>query len=342
MGLGKLVPNDPRVKYGSATVRGNTYTYMLGEPESGRPRHTVFLVHGFPDLGFGWRCQIPLFVSLGYRVIVPNMLGYAGTSAPKEIEAYSLKSLSADIAELARQFVGKDGQIILGGHDWGGALVWRTAMWHPDLIAAVFSVCTPYNAPHSKYISIEDMVHSGKLPNFAYQLQLKGPDVEARLQGEEGVRQFLNAMFGGFGPGGEVGFRVSEGVQFDNLPKLRQTKLLSDEEMDFYVQQFMRQPAPQLRGPLNWYRAREVTFKEELPLARAGVKLEMPAFFITATRDKSLPPHMSVGMEKHFKNLSRAEVNSSHWAPTHASGEVNALLAKWIEGVMDRGLKASL
>lgn len=343
MSSNKLVPNDPRVKYGTTVVRGHTYKYMLGEPDNGKPiRHTILLVHGFPDIGFGWRQQVPFLVGLGFRVIVPDMLGYGGTDAPQEIEAYSLKNLSADISELARQFVGEKGQIILGGHDWGGALVWRTAMWHPDLIMAVFSVCTPYNAPRTRFVSVEAMVASGRLPNFTYQLQLKGPDVEARIQGAEKVRQFLNGMYGGFGPNGEVGFTATEGVQFDNLPKLNRTRLLSDEELDHYVQQYMLQPAPQLRGPLNWYRVREVTFQEEVPLAERGVKLGMPALLVTASKDAALPPSMSAGMEQHFTNLSRGEVNSSHWALTHAGDEVNALLGKWIEGLLDGGVKASL
>lgn len=339
----KLVPNDPRVKSGTLSARGKTYAYVLGEPAGGKPpRHTIVLVHGFPDLGFGWRCQVPFLIGLGFRVVVPDMLGYGGTDAPREIEAYSLKSLSADVADLARQFVGQDGQIILGGHDWGGALVWRVAMWHPDLISAVFSVCTPYNAPRTKNLTVEAMVSSGKVPNFAYQLQLMGPDVEQRIQGEEKVRQFLNGMYGGFGPNGEVGFKPTEGVLFDNLPLLRRTSLLSDEELDYYTQQYMRREAPQMRGPLNWYRARDPTFEEELPLAGKGLKLEMPALLVTASRDKALPPSMSAGMERHFTKLAREEVDASHWALTHAADNVNALLKEWLEGVMDDGLKSSL
>lgn len=340
---GKLVPNDPRVKYATATVRGKTYSYMLGEPEDGKsPRHTIFLVHGFPDMGFGWRCQVPFLVGLGFRVIVPDMLGYGGTDAPQEIEAYSLKNLSADIADLARQFVGQDGQIVLGGHDWGGALVWRTAMWHPDLIQAVFSICTPYAPPRKEYISVEQMVNSGMVPNFAYQLQLMGPDVEARIQGEEKIRQFLNGMYGGIGPNGEAAFKVTEGVLFDNLPLLGKSMLLSEEELDYYVKQYMRQAAPQLRGPLNWYRNRRPTWEEELPLAEKGEKLKLPALLVTASRDGALPPSMSAGMEKHFDKLSRGEVDASHWALTHAADEVNGILQKWIEGVLDGGVKSSL
>lgn len=36
-------------------------------------------IHGWPDLSLGWRYQIPLLVSLGLRVVAPDMMGYGGT-----------------------------------------------------------------------------------------------------------------------------------------------------------------------------------------------------------------------------------------------------------------------
>ena len=36
-------------------------------------------IHGWPDLSLGWRHQIPLLVSLGLRVVAPDMMGYGGT-----------------------------------------------------------------------------------------------------------------------------------------------------------------------------------------------------------------------------------------------------------------------
>ena len=51
---------------------------------------TVVLCHGFPELAFSWRHQIPALAEAGYRVVVPDMRGYGGSSAPKEIEAYDV------------------------------------------------------------------------------------------------------------------------------------------------------------------------------------------------------------------------------------------------------------
>ena len=326
----KLAPNDPRVQRLTATVRGFNYSYLLSEPTSA-PKDTIFLVHGFPDLSYGWRHQIPYFTELGYRVICPDMLGYGQTSSPHAVEEYTLKKLSSDVNELARKYVGEKGQIILGGHDWGGALVWRVALWFPELIKGVFSICTPYHAPAKSYKSLEDIIAAGSTQNFTYQLHFKGPEVEAHCQGEEGVRQFLNCLHGGQGPNGEVAFRPQQGVAFENLPKLRRSLLLSQEDLDHYTSEYMRHPAPQLRGPLNWYRTRELNFKDEKPLADKGVKLDMPALFVSATRDKALPPEMSRGMEVNFAKLERGEVESSHWALTQAADEVNKNVGAWLE-----------
>ncbi|KAH7162532.1 Alpha/Beta hydrolase protein [Dactylonectria estremocensis] len=340
MSSAKLVPNDPRVKTETAQIRGKNYKYIVGKPE-GEPIDTIVLIHGFPDLGFGWRCQVPYFMSLGFQVVVPDMIGYGGTDAPEALEEYTYKSVAADINELARKFVG-EGQIILGGHDWGGVVAWRLTMWYPELIKAVFSVCTPYPPPSSTFVPLDVVIAAGHLQNFTYQLQFAGPDVQAKLQGKEKVRQFLSALYGARGPNGEPGFQVLEGIQFDNLPLLGQPPLLSEEELDYYTEEYLRNGAPELRGPLNWYRMRKLNFEDELEVADKGFRYTMPALFITATEDSALPPSMSKGMDKHFDNLTRGEVKASHWALTQASEGVNGQVGKWLDTVLKGALKAAL
>ena len=71
------------------------------------------------------------------------------------------------------------------------------------------------------------MMVKEQLPNFAYQLQLAGPDVEEKIKTKEQIKEFLNALYGGRGPNGEIGFNVTDGVLFQNLPTLEPTPLLS-------------------------------------------------------------------------------------------------------------------
>ena len=42
----------------------------------------VLLCHGWPELSYSWRHQIPAIAAAGYRVVAPDMRGYGGTSAP--------------------------------------------------------------------------------------------------------------------------------------------------------------------------------------------------------------------------------------------------------------------
>lgn len=222
--IDKVAPRDPRIQYKTANLNGITYSYILAEP-SGQALNTIFLIHGWPDLSLGWRYQIPLLTSLGLRVIVPDMMGYGGTDAPEDPKFYTFKRAADDLATLVKHIGAST--IILGGHDWGGAVVYRFAMWYPQLISAVFSVCTPYTPPKTNYVP------ATVLPNFKYQLQLKGPDVEGNIVGEEKLRQFLNGMYGGRGPNGEVAFHVSHGCYFDNLPKLGSSRLLAKKSLTF-------------------------------------------------------------------------------------------------------------
>ncbi|XP_077867539.1 bifunctional epoxide hydrolase 2-like [Saccoglossus kowalevskii] len=60
----------------------------------------VLCVHGFPECWFAWRYQILPLVLAGYRVIVPDMLGYGDSSSPPEIEKYTQQQLCESIISL--------------------------------------------------------------------------------------------------------------------------------------------------------------------------------------------------------------------------------------------------
>jgi len=108
----------------------------------------------------------------------------------------------------------------------GGFVVWRAAQWYPDLVSHVFSVCTPYTAPHNQYISTEDLV-KGPLPQFAYQMHLASGEVEKSVKDEQSIRQFLKGMYGGRGPNGELAFVPEKGVIPENLPTIGESRILN-------------------------------------------------------------------------------------------------------------------
>src|ERR1700688_2195812 len=70
--------------------------YALDEG-AGQP---VVLCHGFPELAYSWRHQIPALVQAGYRVIGPDMRGFGRSSPPAEVEAYDILTLCGDLCGL--------------------------------------------------------------------------------------------------------------------------------------------------------------------------------------------------------------------------------------------------
>ncbi|KAG8531491.1 uncharacterized protein KY384_003120 [Bacidia gigantensis] len=198
-------------------------------------------VHGWPDLAVGWRYQIPMLTGSGYQVIAPDCIGYGGTQVPRvppaAIESYSWKSHAQDIHELARQLA--LGRVILGGHDWGGLIAYRVALWFPELVTHVFSVCTPYFAPTKTFVSREKLVEQG-MKNLTYQMQLKSGIVEERIVTRDDIKSMLCAAYGGRGPNGEYGFDVRVGFLFNNLPKIKTTPLVDEKTMDHYVNEFAK------------------------------------------------------------------------------------------------------
>lgn len=316
--IDKISPIDSRIEYKTANLNGVTYNYIQSLPKE-KPTNTIFLIHGWPDLSLGWRYQIPLLTSLGFRVIVPDMMGYGGTDAPESPTFYTYKRAADDMAELAKQ-IGVS-SIVLGGHDWGGAVVYRIAMRYPKLISAVFSICTPFSPPRKDFLDAAIV-----LPNFHYQQQLRGPEVEAKIVGEEKIRQFLNGMYGGRSNGHPT-FSTSHGCHFEHLEGVSPSSILTKEEMDWYVKQYSRTG---MHGPLNWYRTGEINWEEERDYVHTFKKFEMPTLFVCATRDAALPPAMSKGMDGFFESLTRGEVNASHWALWERPAEVNALIKDFL------------
>ncbi|GAB1211004.1 hypothetical protein ATERTT37_000114 [Aspergillus terreus] len=282
-------------------------------------------IHGFPDLSMAWRYQIPMLRDKGLRVVAPDCLGYGQTDAPDAVEAYSHKNCADDIKELAAQLGAS--KIIVGGHDWGAFLAYRVALWHPDLVTHVFTVCVPYAPPIKTYMPIEEMV-AKITPHFGYQVQFIRGELE-RLRSKEEMKLFLSTLYGGRTADGEFAFDVHDGVLVDKMMRVQPSRLLSEEELDYYASEFARHG---LHGPFNWYRTREVNYRDELPILDR--RIMAPVLFIQALRDAALPPHLGKGMMKSIPHLAFKQVDTAHWALWERPKEVNEIISWWLEEVV--------
>lgn len=349
--IDKLTPTDPRVQHHTYTIpaspHNTTYHYLLADPPAGTPtRGTALLVHGFPDLSFGWRYQVPQLIAQGLRVVVPDLPGYGRTDAPADVAAYSYKRVVDDLLALVRHVQGKaEGEavekIVLGGHDWGGAVVWRFALWYPEALSCVFSVCTPFWTVSEKFYTKEQVVQM--LPSFGYQVQFEGTEVEEAVVGREKIRALLSVTYGAQREDKQPVFTVAKGVQLDLLEpeKIGESPLVSREEIDFYADEYVKNG---MRGPLCWYKTNKVNFDEERPLLEQGrTKVTVPALMVVATRDAALPPAMSASMNESCTDLVKKEVNATHWALWETAADTNKHISEFLEGILKgQPLKASI
>ena len=97
--------------------------------QAGEGDHLALMLHGFPELHYSWRAQMPVVAEMGYRVWAPNMRGYGGTSRPKGVREYAMDRLIADVTALIDASGAK--KVTLFAHDWGGAIAWCFAIAAP-------------------------------------------------------------------------------------------------------------------------------------------------------------------------------------------------------------------
>ena len=92
------------------TVRVNGIDLRVVEDGAGP---LVVLCHGFPELSYSWRHQLPALAAAGYRAIAPDMRGYGGTDRPAAIDQYTMPHLVGDIVDgwqLKRRWYWTEGQ----------------------------------------------------------------------------------------------------------------------------------------------------------------------------------------------------------------------------------------
>ncbi len=134
----------------------------------------IVLLHGFPEAAFVWD-EVMLRLGERWRCVAPNLRGYAGSSAPTEVEAYKSKAVMGDIASLIEALGGP--VELLVAHDWGGAVAWNLASQQPQLLKRLLAINTPHPATF-----LRDLQHDAAQQRAsAYMRFLCRPDAEALL-----------------------------------------------------------------------------------------------------------------------------------------------------------------
>lgn len=279
---------EAALRHGEVEVGGGTRLHYV-EAGSGP---LVVLLHGFPEFWYSWRHQIEPIAAAGYRVVAPDMRGYNLSSRPQGWRDYDLQLLAGDIAGLIRG-LGEDGAY-LAGHDWGAAVAYGVAMYHPELIRRLAIL----NVPHPVRM-LEGFRTLKQLRKSWYMFFFQIPRLPERLIARD-----------------DFSF-AKRSLRSDSKDAF------TDEDLDRYVEAWSKPGA--LTGMINYYRAalRRSPRNAEAQLA----PIECPTLVIWGMRDRHLGSELADPPRKWVPNARLEQIeDATHWVQHDAPERVNELL----------------
>jgi pimeloyl-ACP methyl ester carboxylesterase len=272
----------------------------------------VVLCHGFPELWYSWRHQLPALAGAGYRAIALDMRGFGESSIPANVDAYDVLTLCDDLLGLLDHFGEK--RAVFVGHDWGAGVVWQLAVVHPDRVAAVVGMSVPFAPrPSRPVVSVlREAIGEG-----FYIVWFQRPGV-ADAAFSRDVRRTLTTRK----PWGPRWPRAEE-------PPTR-PPWLTEHDLRVYVEAFERTG---FTGALNYYRNLDRNW--ELTAEFAEFRVERPALFITGSRDPVSSFLPAEAMDRWVTDLREKVVldGAGHWIQQERPSEVNEALLRFLASV---------
>ena len=291
----------------------------------------VILSHGFPELSYSWRHQIPALAAAGYHVIAPDQRGYGRSSKPDRVEDYNIAHLTDDLLGLLDDVSAESAVFV--GHDWGAIAVWQMSVLHPDRVDGVVGISVPFQR-RGPSLPIPRM-RERFAGMFFYMLYFQEPgvaDAELNADPRTTMRRMLSLGSAPQDPDASFAALADDGRCFlERLPEPeRLPSWLTDDDLDVYVDAFSRTG---FTGPLNWYRNLDRNW--ELTPHLDGARVEVPSLFIGGADDPVLaltPPSVMDGWVTDHRGSVVLE-GAGHWLQQERPTEVNKALLAFLAAV---------
>jgi pimeloyl-ACP methyl ester carboxylesterase len=315
----------------STAVSANGIEIFLTEQGSGP---LVILCHGWPELSYSWRHQIPAIAEAGFHVVAPDMRGFGRTSVPADIDAYSIFDLVGDMVALVAALGEKRAVII--GHDWGAPVAWHAALFRPDVFSAVAGLSVP--PPFRGRGRPLDTLRESGITNFYWQY-FQPPGV-AEQEFERDVAFTMRAIFArGFSnPAASLFVEEEKGFLGDPAIPRHLPEWITEEELSHFIESYQKSG---FRGGLNWYR--NIDRNWELTAPWQGAQIRQPSLFIAGSNDSVITGLIGakrvLDMERVLPNLKQKLIieGAGHWIQQERPAEVNAALIDFLKAHQGSG-----
>ncbi len=295
-------------------------------------RAVVVLLHGWPELAYSWRHQIPVLADAGYHVAAPDLRGFGDSDKPRDKDAYRMRALVGDVTGLL-DCLGVE-QAVVVGHDWGAIITWALPFYAPERLRALAGLNVPFRPRGSvPILQAIEAVYGPQM--YILRFQEEGP-AEAIL--ERDVARTMRFFYRRPRAGAERGGGAFSTPDLDLLSWLAGEEenwpgepLLDEKDLAVYVEAYRKGGFHQT---LHYYRNLHHNWEEmaryQPPIDR--LRITHPALMITAEWDGVLPPRLADGIEVFFDRYRRVDImGAGHWVQQEKPEEVNAALLAWLE-----------
>ncbi len=283
-------------------LHANGLDFELAEMAAvdGATDRLALCLHGFPELNFSWRHQMPPLSQLGWRVWAPNMRGYGASTRPVGVRAYALDHLTADVTALIDAAGAKE--VMLVAHDWGAIIAWAFAIRKLRPITRLVIMNVPHPMVGAREIfKWRQFWKSWYI--FFFQLPWLAEFGLWRANGKAIRNAFLDMA-----------------VDKSRFPAA---------DLDVYAQAAVKPGA--LTAMVNYYRAL-LRYRHTVDLGDGRV--DVPTLMIWGEEDRALNIHCTTGTEQWVPNLSLHRLPGvSHWVQQEAAEAVNRILGAWLDAV---------
>lgn len=322
----RFTHEETHVEIRHRTVEVNGIVLHLAESGTGP---LVLLLHGFPELWYSYRHQLPCLAEAGYHAVAPDLRGYGRSSAPRDRHSYTQTTIVGDIVALITA-LGADSAVVVG-HDWGSPVASNTGLFRPDLVRGVVLLSVPYQ-PRGETDMLSWLERTQGRNNYQTYFQTDAARAELDADLRHSLRSILVGLSGDnpnrLRTSTADGFLPTVGKLPDELPSW-----LSEDDLDVYVDGFSRNG---FLGPLNWYRVSRENWTQLAAWHHAP--LRPPTLFVGGTKDPVMSwPGMQAQVERlagaTVPNLVRATLldGCGHWTQQERPDEVNQELLAFLD-----------
>ena len=181
----------------------------------------LFFLHGVGGSADIWSSQISYFVSRGYQVVAPDMLGHGFSSCPDKAKAYTFPKLFRDVLSVFDAYIPDDQKCVVFGHSYGCSFTIALARARMEKITTLVLVAsggpTPLAPPPviSRYPKcVMDVVRrmvECKLKQQQHKYSPRGKTIKFKEAFDVPQYVFRHMVAGQLWPEGDAGFhrRVS-------------------------------------------------------------------------------------------------------------------------------------